>query len=375
VRVAIIAPPWVAVPPPAYGGTEAVLDTLARGLATAGHDVLLFTTGDSTCPVPRAFDFEYSLGVGVGGAAAELRHTIAAYDAVAGYDVVHDHTLVGPVYAHVRPELAVVTTNHGPFESDLGRLYRTVSERVPVIAISHDQASSAEGVRLAGVIHHGLDLGAFPFGEGEGGYALFLGRMSPDKGVHTAARVARAAGMPLRIAAKMAEIAEQEYFSALVEPLLGGDIEYVGEVGGDEKLELLAGAACLLNPVAWREPFGMVMAEAAACGTPVVATPCGAAPEVVIAGVTGFLGQDEAALVSALGRLDEIDRKVCRRVAETRFSSERMVAEHVEVYEAVAEGCRPASSPTGQPDRARPRSAPNEPRTGPVPSAAEQAAG
>ncbi|MHB1447148.1 MAG: glycosyltransferase family 4 protein [Acidimicrobiales bacterium] len=352
-RVAIIAPPWVAVPPPAYGGTEAVLDTLARGLDAAGHDVLLFTTGDSTCPVPKAWEFDSCLGVGVGGAAAELRHTIAAYDAVAGCDVVHDHTLVGPVYAHVRPELAVVTTNHGPFESDLGSLYRRVSPRVPVIAISHDQASTAEGVRLAGVIHHGVDLDAFPFDEGDGGYALFLGRMSPDKGVHTAARVARAAGMPLRIAAKMAEIAEQEYFSAMVAPLLGADVEYIGEVGGADKLELLAGAACLLNPIAWREPFGMVMAEAAACGTPVVATPTGAAPELVIAGITGFLASDEEGLVSALGRVEEIDRRVCRRVAETRFSAERMVAEHVEIYQAVAEGWRPDSGAVGLVGRAR----------------------
>ncbi|HZT67344.1 MAG TPA: glycosyltransferase family 4 protein [Acidimicrobiales bacterium] len=349
-RIAIIAPPWVAIPPAGYGGTEAVLDTLARGLAAAGHEVLLFTTGDSTCPVPRAWEFDQALGVGVGGAAAELRHTIAAYETVAGYDIVHDHTLVGPVYAHVRPELAVVTTNHGPFESDLGRLYRMVSDRVPVIAISHDQASSAEGVQLAGVIHHGLDVDAFPFGEGRGGYALFLGRMSPDKGVHTAIRVARAAGMPLRIAAKMAEIAEQEYFAGVVEPLLGGDVEYIGEVGGQDKLDLLANASCLLNPLAWREPFGMVMAEAAACGTPVVATACGAAPEVVIAGITGFLGRSEQELVAAVGRLDEIDRKVCRRVAEARFSAKRMVAEHLAVYQAVAEGWRPApeqSAPRG----------------------------
>lgn len=336
----------MAIPPAGYGGTEAVLDALARGLAASGHEVLLFATGDSTCPVPRAHEFDHALGVGVGGV-AELRHTIAAYDAVTGYDVVHDHTQLGPVYASARPELAVVTTNHGRFDSDPGRLYRMVSERVPVIAISHDQASSAAGVHLAGVIHHGLDVGAYPFGEGQGGYALFLGRMSPDKGVHTAVRVARAAGVPLLIAARLVEIAEQEYFSEVVEPLLGGDIQFIGEVGGQDKLELLADAACLLNPLAWREPFGVVMAEAAACGTPVVATPCGAAPEVVMAGITGFLARDENGLASALRRLDEIDRKRCRRVAEERFSAERMVCEHVALYQAVAEGWRPAITPGG----------------------------
>ncbi len=335
-RIAVIAPPWVQIPPPAYGGTEAVLDTLARGLARAGHEVFLYSTGDSTCPVPRGWVFERAIGVGTGGCAAELRHVIAAYDAVADFDIVHDHTLVGSVYADRLPWLPVVTTNHGPFESDLGALYRTTSDRVPVIAISHHQASTARGVHLAGVIHHGVDASRFPIGDGRGGYALFLGRMSPDKGVHIAARVARAAGMPLRIAAKMSEAAERQYFAERVEPLLGAGVDYVGEVGEADKLQLLAGATCLLNPIAWPEPFGMVMIEALATGTPVVATPRGAAPEIVTDGVTGYLAADEEALVAALGKVAALDRRACRRAVEEHFSAERMVAEHVAVYEAVA---------------------------------------
>ena len=336
-RVAIIAPPWVRVPPPAYGGTEAVLDTLARGLVGAGHDVLLFTSGDSTCPVPRDWVFETALGLGRAGAAAELRHAIAAYDAVADFDVVHDHTLVGPLYADRLPWLPVVTTNHGPFESDLGPLYRAVSDRVPVIAISHHHASTAQGVNLAGVIHHGVEPNDFPVGRGSGGYAAFLGRMSPDKGVHTAARVARAAGIPLRIAAKMSEPAEFEYFSACVKPLLGAGIDYIGELGRADKLALLGEAACLLNPIAWPEPFGMVMIEALVSGTPVVATRSGAAPEIVTDGVTGYLCSDEESLVAALGSLDRLDRGACRAVVEKHFSARRMVADHVAVYEAVVE--------------------------------------
>jgi glycosyltransferase involved in cell wall biosynthesis len=334
-RIAIIAPPWVPIPPSAYGGTETVLDTLARGLVFAGHEVLLFTTGDSTCPVRRDWVFDAAVGVGSGGAAAELRHVIAAYEAVKDFDIVHDHTLVGPLYAERLPWLPVVTTNHGPFLSDLGPLYRAVSSRVPVIAISHHQASTADEVNLAGVVHHGVDCARFPVGPGGGGYALFLGRMHPDKGVHTAARVARAAGMPLRIAAKMTEPHEVRYFAERVEPLLGGDVEYIGEVGTSDKLALLAGAVCLLNPIAWPEPFGMVMIEALATGTPVVTSPAGAAPEIVDHGVTGFVARNEEGLVSALGEVAGLDRATCRRTASERFSADRMVAEHVAVYQAV----------------------------------------
>jgi len=253
--------------------------------------------------------------------------------AVADFDVVHDHTLVGPLYAERFPWLPVVTTNHGPFESDLGDIYRTVGQRASVIAISHHQASTAHGVELAGVIHHGVFPAEFPIGTGDGGYALFLGRMSPDKGVHTAARVARAAGSRLLIAAKMNEQPELEYFDALVRPLLGGGVEYVGEVGGSAKLDLLSHASCLVNPMAWPEPFGMVMIEALACGTPVVATPCGAASEIVREGITGFLRSDEASLVQVLPWVSELDRNACRRSVESHFSAERMVAEHIATYE------------------------------------------
>ena len=332
--MALIAPPWVAVPPPAYGGTETVLDTLARGLVDAGHEVVLWTTGDSTCPVTRRSVFDRALGVGTGGAAQEIRHVLAAYQELDA-DIVHDHTLVGPILADRMPWLPVVTTNHGPFQSDLLSVYQATSDRVPVIAISRHQASGAEGVNLAGVIHHGVDTTRFPLGPGDGGYALFLGRINPDKGVVTAIHVARRAGIPLLIAAKMREAAEKLYFAEEVAPLLGPGVEYVGEVGGQDKLDLLGRATCLLNPIAWPEPFGMVMVEALAAGTPVVATPCGAVPEIVTDGVTGFIRSDEAALAEAVTQVDRIDRSECRQRVETTFPAERMVAEHVAVYNEV----------------------------------------
>jgi glycosyltransferase involved in cell wall biosynthesis len=333
VRIAVVAPPWVPVPPPAYGGTELVLDGLCRGLSELGHDVLLFATGDSSCPVELAWALEVAPGVGNFEPATELRHVFAGYArALAwGADIVHDHTLVGPVYADRFPALQVVTTVHGPFEGDHGAVYRAFAEFVPLIAISHHQAATAH-VPIAAVIHHGIDTERNSLGKGKGGYAAFLGRMSPTKGVTTAIRAARAAGMPLRIAAKMEDHDEHEYFTEHVKPLLSGEIEYVGEVGGETKQHLLGEATCLLNPIMWPEPFGMVMIEALACGTPVVTTLAGAAPEIIDDGITGFLRSDEDALAVALSKVDSIDRQTCRLVAEERFSLARLAAEHVAVF-------------------------------------------
>jgi len=334
-KVMIVAPPWVPVPPPAYGGTETVLDGLARALQAASVEVVLYTTGESTCPVPRAWTLAEAAGVGVGGSVVELRHVIGAYEHALelGVDIVHDHTLAGPVWARALPKApVVVTTNHGPFIGDLFDYYRWIAPLVPVVAISRHQASTAGPIPIAAVIHHGVDLEAYKPGKGDGGYALFLGRMSPDKGVARAAALARRAGIPLKIAAKMREPHEREYFENEVRPLLGGGVDYVGEVGGRDKVELLQGARCLLNPIAWPEPFGMVMIEALACGTPVVATPEGSAPEIVVDGRTGFLADDDDALVQAMGAAAMLDRAECRRHAEEHFSLERMAADHLRLY-------------------------------------------
>jgi len=336
VHIAIVAPPWLPVPPPAYGGTENVLDALARGLKASGHEVTLCTTGDSTCPVERTSVFDHAVGVGSGSSVDEIRHVIHSYEMIQDVDVVHDHTLVGPLYSAAFPALPVVTTNHGPFNADLIDLYRVLSVRVPVIAISQHQASTAYGVPIAAVIHHGVNVRTFPTGAGGGGYAMFLGRMHPGKAPHVAARIAREAGFPLRIAAKMNEPEEREYFDAMVKPLLGQDVSFVGEVDRGTKLELLAGADCLLNPIAWPEPFGMVMIEALACGTPVLTTPFGAAPEIVEDGVVGFVRSSAKGLAAALSRVHEIDRRACRLRVEQLFSVETMVEKHVALYERVA---------------------------------------
>ena len=331
-RIALIAPPWLPVPPPTYGGTESVVDRLARGFAAAGHDVLLYTTGDSTCPVPKASVYARHESENLGDGAFELRHLIHAYRAVQDYDIIHDHTVIGPVYSQQYVGLRVVSTNHGRFSDELADIYLINAGRVPLIAVSYHQASTAGDIPVARVIHHGVDPEAFPVGEGGGGYFAFLGRMNPDKGVHEAVEVVRAAGARLKIAAKMREPAEHEYFNADVKPLLDGDIEFLGELGFEDKTKLLGDARALLNPIRWPEPFGLVMVEALACGTPVIGTPYGAAPEIIEDGVTGYLRPDPAGLAAALHDVGRLDRAACRAKVDTYFCSARMVRDHLEFY-------------------------------------------
>jgi glycosyltransferase involved in cell wall biosynthesis len=334
-RIAIIATPWTPVPPAGYGGIERVVDLLAKGVQNAGHEVLLFATGDSTCPVPTKWALEEAEHERIGMAVPELRHVIHAYEAAKEYDIVHDHTIMGPVYSQRFPDLPVVTTIHGPFNEELIDVYQSIADRVPIITISHAQGRAAPHIPVAKVIHHGLDVSEFPMGTGEGDYCLFLGRMTDVKGAHRATEAAHRAGVPLILAAKMRESWEKQYYQSHVEPYLNQRMEFVGEVEGKEKLDLLGNARCLLMPIRWNEPFGMVMIEALACGTPVLAYAEGAAPEIVEEGKTGFLCDNEEELAQAISKVDQIDRNACRAAVEGYFSAERMVAEHIELFEEV----------------------------------------
>jgi glycosyltransferase involved in cell wall biosynthesis len=336
-RLAIIAPPWLPVPPRAYGGTEAVLDRLARGLSAAGHDVTLIGHADSTCPVERFAPLRSPPDEPMGTSAVELRYVIGAYRHIASerFDLVHDHSLLGLLHNRRPIDLPVVTTNHGPFNDELVDIYRTVDAEIPIIAISHEQArvARARSVRVTAVIHHGVDVGEFPAGRGRGGYLVHLGRMAPEKGVHRAIDVARRAGYPLRIAAKMREPRERAYFERAVRPRLGRHIEYLGELDTADKLELLADATALVNPIRWCEPFGMVMLESLACGTPVLAFREGAAPEIVGDGSSGFLCRDEAHMAAMVEAVLDLDRTECRARVRDHFSTGLMVERHVEVFE------------------------------------------
>lgn len=333
-RIGLLSPPWLPVPPPRYGGTEAIIDRLARGLSSVGHDVVLFATGDSTCPVPRQWVYEEAQRHRLGQVMTELRHVVRGYATLQDCEIVHDHTIAGPLYAIRYPDLPVVMTAHGPFDDEFQDVYDAIGERVPLIAISRHQASTARRPPAA-VIYHGIDVDECAGGTGQGGYYAWIGRMAPYKGAREAALIARGAGVRLLLAAKMDEPAELEYFHGEVEPLIGDDVECVGEVGDAERTQLLGGAIGLINPISWDEPFGLVMAEAMSCGTPVLAFAHGSAPELVGEGVGGLLCRDIEEAVRRLPELSSIDRTAVRDRAITLFSTERMVSQHVELYEAV----------------------------------------
>jgi glycosyltransferase involved in cell wall biosynthesis len=333
-RIGLVSPPWVPVPPPAYGGLEAVVDRLARGLAAAGHDVLLAAPGNSECPVPCVPGLPPAhpeAGI-VAETNRELLHVSLAYAAMGDRDVIHDHSVAGPLYRHRPRGVPVAATNHGPFDEQLNHLYRAMQHDTAIVAISRNQASTADGVEVTRVIHHGMDVDGVPVGDGRDGFAVFLGRMSPTKGAREAIEIARNAGVPLRLAAKMREGEEHDYFDAEIKPLLGDEAEYVGEVDEAGKYELLGRAVAMLNPIQWDEPFGLVMIESLACGTPVVTTSAGSVPEIVEDGRTGWVRDDGDGLAAALARADELDRAACREVAATRFTTARMVDDHAALY-------------------------------------------
>ncbi len=334
VRIGLIVGPWFTVPPTKYGGTERVVDALACALMTAGHQVLLATTSDSTCPVPRVPDLGESEPGELGTSESELNHVIKAYAGMHHVDIIHDHTLAGPLYAHRPPGIPVVTTIHGPLTDRTAGLYRDMAKNTAIVAISHDQWSGVPDLPIAAVIHHGIDLSQVTAGEGKGGYACFVGRMCPDKGLLEAVHISRKAGIPLRIAAKMHTPAEKEFHDQVVQPLLGPNEDFLGELSDPEKYELMGDALVLLNPIQWSEPFGLVMIEALATGTPVLATPRGAAPEILTHGLNGFLAP-AGELANYMEAVAGISRAACRRTVEERFTAARMAADHLELYARV----------------------------------------
>ena len=335
-RIGLIAPPWVPVPPTTYGGTELVVDTLARGLAADGHDVVLVATSDSQCPVRTISVFDTPPRP-MNTTAEELRHLQGAYDALAGVvDLIHDQTVLGPVWARAAGvRTPIVATAHGPI-TDLNRdIYAVTGKFVRLTAISRRQQELAGDLPFRDVIHHGLDPDRFEPGPGDGGYLMFVGRMSAEKGVREAVLIARGAGLPLVVASKMREDVELDYFERQVRPVADDSVTFLGELSPQERDALLRRAIALVNPIAWEEPFGLVMAEALALGTPAIVTPRGAAPEIITDGLTGFVVDDVDQGIEAVSRIGEIDRSACREAVEGHFSARRMVSQYEELYHDV----------------------------------------
>lgn len=339
-RIAQVAPLYESVPPSLYGGTERVVSFLTEELVKRGHDVTLFASGDSVTSgrlvpcTPRALRLSQCVD--------PFAHHILMLECIARqmatFDVIHFHVdyLHYPVSRrHSTPH---VTTLHGRLDlPDLQPLYREFDD-VPLVSISDAQRAPLPWVNWLATIHHGLPGELHEFREKAGNYLAFLGRISPEKRVDRAIEIARRAGMPLKIAAKV-DRQDLEYFQAEIQQLLDDPlVEYLGEVGGPGKDELLGNATALLFPIEWPEPFGLVMIEAMACGTPVIAYPRGSVPEVIDDGLTGFIVNSIEEAVEAVKRIPTISRMECRQTFERRFSVARMTDRYVEVYERVAGG-------------------------------------
>jgi glycosyltransferase involved in cell wall biosynthesis len=341
VRIAILSPVWFPVPPVGYGGIEWVVSLLADGLAEAGHEVTLFASGDSESKAELVSVFPTAPSEQIGKTATELRHALSCLERAGDFDIVNDHS--GPLAAAIGGAggTPLVHTVHGPLTGADGDLYASLGRVHPdvgLISLSFNQRLPQPDLHWVANCHNALDLDAYPVHSSRGEYLLFLGRMSEDKGCHRAVEVAQQAGVPLKIAGKMREPAEREYFEAYVAPHLGDGIEYLGETSHGKKVALLQNARATLFPIEWEEPFGLVMIESMACGTPVIATRWGAVPEVIEHGRSGVIVDDYREMADALPDADRIELMDCRRSVEERFSAERMVRDYEDAYKAVLAG-------------------------------------
>lgn len=335
-RIAQVAPLYECVPPKLYGGTERIVSYLTEELVALGHDVTLFASGDSLTKAhlvsvcPNALRLNKTC---IDQQAHHVRMLEAIVARQAEFDIIHFHI----DYLHYPLARALgwttLTTLHGRLDiTDLAPLYQDFRE-MPVSSISHAQRSPLPWLNWQGTVYHGLPEGQYEFSPKSNGYLAFLGRTSPEKGLDDAIAIARRAGLPLKIAAKI-DATDQDYFDCRIKPLLSEpDIEFLGEVGFPEKNELLGGAKALLFPIRWPEPFGIVMIEAMACGTPVIAYPCGSVSEVVDNGVTGRVVSDMDTAVEAISTIDQLGRMGCRARFEQRFTARRMSADYLRLYQ------------------------------------------
>jgi glycosyltransferase involved in cell wall biosynthesis len=342
-RVAMLAPPWIPVPAPGYGGVESVVSTLTEALVRRGHEVTLFCAPGSASRAnvvtlldePHPDEIERSL--------YEADHVGCAFDEIDlatngdPFDVVHDHCGFTALAMANRIDTPLVHTLHGPFTAETAAFYARHGHKAALVGISRAQLSSAPpGLDAVGSIPNPIDLRAWPLQERKGDYLLWVGRMTPEKGPHRAIAAARAVDVPL-VLAGVIQPGQQPFFDREVAPHIDGDrVRFVGEIGGSDKRSLFARARGLLMPIRWNEPFGMVMVEALACGTPVIAFPEGAARELVIEGKTGFLVDDERAMTVAVGRLPQIAARDCRAWVREHCDVEVVAAAYERTYQSVA---------------------------------------
>ena len=344
-RVALVAPPWLAIPPVGYGGTERVIALLADGLVARGHDVTLFAAAGSRTAARLVSPLLRPPAIIGGAPDDDAFHTLHAYLAADDFDVIHDHTSLGPAFAgllHDGPP--VVHTLHGPWTEGLRNKLALVQDSVHLVAISHAQAAINPDVDYAGVVHNGVDLDLHPFCPDKEDFLVFVGRVNADKAPEVAVEVARATGLPLTMMVKRSEPDEWIYWNEVVVPLLHDGVEVIEQPPHATKVDLVGRARATLCPINWPEPFGLVLAESLACGTPVITRPLGAAPEIVTDGITGFLCDTTEQMIEAVGRVATLSPQICREHAAQRFSADSMVVGYEAVYRSTGRGTKSPSA-------------------------------
>jgi glycosyltransferase involved in cell wall biosynthesis len=358
-RIAMLAPPWIPVPPPGYGGIEFVVALLCDALVEQGHQVDLFCApgSKSTANVHPLLDAAHPEHIERALFEADhVARAFAAIDAEADrdepFDVVHDHCGFTPLAMADRLSTPLVHTVHGPFDHDTSPFYAFHARKGRIVCISRSQASMAPPeAKVSSVVYNPIDVDSWPVGHYKDDYLLWVARMVEEKGPHRAIRVAQAVGRPLILAGPV-QPGHERFFATQVEPHIDGEmIRYVGEVGGARKQRLFADAFAFLMPIRWPEPFGMVMVEALAAGTPVLAFAQGAAPEIIEHGVNGFLIDDEDEMAAMVEQAATIEPEQCRRTAAERFAPDRVAVGYEAVYRE-ALGSADAGARTGRKARA-----------------------
>lgn len=334
-RIAQVAPLYESVPPRAYGGTERVVAYLVEALVELGHEVTLFASGDSVTSANMVSVVPRGLRLDTHKPDPLVWHTIMmdrVLKAAGSFDVIHFHTDVLQLSLVGQCRTPCLSTAHGRLDlPDLKPLFRCFPSH-PMVSISTSQRAPLPWANWRATVHHGLPLGLYSLHEEPQDYFAFVGRISPEKRCDRAIEIARACGVPLRIAAKVDE-ADRVYFESTIEPMLDDPlVSFVGEIGDAAKNDFIGNARALLMPIDWPEPFGLVMIEAMACGTPVIAYANGSVPEILEDGVTGFIVRDQAQAIAAARNVGRIDRRRCRRVFEQRFTDRVMARRYLDVY-------------------------------------------
>jgi glycosyltransferase involved in cell wall biosynthesis len=339
-RIAQVAPLYESIPPKYYGGTERVVSYLTEELVREGHSVTLFASGDSVTSARLVAVSPRSLRLDKRCLDQLAHHVLLlenVFQCADEFDVIHFHLDYLHFPVSRRHSIAHVTTMHGRLDiPDLMPLYEEFQD-IPIISISNAQREPLPWVNWQATVYHGLPKHLYHFRAQPGKYFAFLGRISPEKRVDRAIEIAKKTGIPLRIGAKIDRV-DQDYFATVVEPLLHDPlVECVGEIGEREKDEFLGNAYALLFPIDWPEPFGLVMIEAMACGTPIIAYRQGAVPELMEEGRTGFIVSELEDAIAAVRRIPELSRKRCREVFEQRFTASRMAKDYVRIYRRLIE--------------------------------------